>query len=282
MFVQAAFGRPNPYARKQSAIETRSGGMPGETGEAGHILVVDDDTMVRQKITNYLKEQNVPAVSVSSRQDLSRHLEKAHPSLILLDLRLGQEDGLDVLKEIRSHSNVPVIINTGHSREEVDRVVGLELGADDYLTKPFSLRELLARVRAVLRRQEAGRAAVQREPERGRCRFGGWQLDRRTRRLSDSSGIPVALTKGEYALLIAFLDAPQRPLSREHLLQATRIHEDVFDRSIDVQVLRLRRKLEGDPKAPRVIRTERGVGYVFAIPVEQSRWADWRTIPQNR
>ena len=115
--------------------------------------------MVRQMITNYLKEQNVPAVSVSSRQDLSRHLEKAHPSLILLDLRLGQEDGLDVLKEIRSHSNVPVIINTGHSREEVDRVVGLELGADDYLAKPFSLRELLARVRAVLRRHEMGRAA---------------------------------------------------------------------------------------------------------------------------
>src|SRR6202043_2434550 len=110
----------------------------------------------------------------------------------------------------------------------------------------------------------------------------GWQLDRRNRRLSDSSGAPVVLTKGEYALLLAFLDAPQRPLSREHLLQATRIHEDVFDRSIDVQVLRLRRKLEVDPKAPRVIRTERGVGYVFAIPVEQSRWADWRTIPQNR
>ncbi len=114
--------------------------MPGETGKAGHILVVDDDAMVRQTISNYLEEHNVPAASVSSRQDLSRHLEKAHPSLILLDLRLGQEDGLDVLKEIRSHSNVPIIIMTGHSREEVDRVVGLELGADDYLAnlRPFS------------------------------------------------------------------------------------------------------------------------------------------------
>ena len=122
--------------------------MPGETGEVDHILVVDDDAMVRQTITNYLEEHNVPVASVSCRQDLSRHLEKANPSLILLDLRLGQEDGLDVLKEIRSHSDVPIIIMTGHSREEVDRVVGLELGADDYLAKPFSLRELLARASA--------------------------------------------------------------------------------------------------------------------------------------
>jgi two-component system, OmpR family, response regulator len=195
-------------------------------------------------------------------------LAREEPNLVILDLRLGQEDGLDLLREIRSHSDIPVIITTGHRRDEIDRVVGLELGADDYITKPFGLRELLARIRAVLRRREAGQAAVQRDLERGRCRFGAWQLDRRSRRLCDSGGIPVALTKGEYALLIAFLDAPQRPLSREHLLQATRIHEDVFDRSIDVQVLRLRRKLETDPNAPRVILTERGVGYVFALPVE--------------
>ena len=161
-----------------------------------------------------------------------------------------------------------MIIATGHRRDEIDRVVGLELGADDYITKPFGLRELLARIRAVLRRRAAGEAVVQRDPERGRIGFGGWQLDRRNRRLTDPNGIPVALTKGEYALLIAFLDAPQRPLSREHILQATRVHEDVFDRSIDVQVLRLRRKLETDPNAPRVILTERGVGYVFALPVE--------------
>ena len=159
-------------------------------------------------------------------------------------------------------------ITTGHRRDEIDRVVGLELGADDYITKPFGLRELLARIRAVLRRREA-RQAPPRDSETGRCRFGGWQLDRRNRRLSDFNGVSVALTKGEYALLIAFLDAPQRPLSREHLLQATRMHEDIFDRSIDVQVLRLRRKLETDPNAPRVILTERGVGYVFALPVER-------------
>jgi len=242
--------------------------MPGVTGEVGHILVVDDNAMVRQTITNYLEEQNVPAASVSSRQDLIRHFQKLQPSLILLDLRLGQEDGLDVLKEIRSHSNIPIIIMTGHSREEVDRVVGLELGADDYLAKPFSLRELLARVRAILRRHEMGRAARARNLERGGYRFNGWLLERRTRRLVNPDGVPVSLTKSEYALLLAFLKAPQRPLTREMLLQATRVREDIFDRSIDVQVLRLRRKLEIDPNAPRVIETERGVGYIFTAIVK--------------
>jgi len=130
------------------------------------------------------------------------------------------------------------------------------------------LRELLARIRAVLRRREPGQAAAQRDPGKGRYRFGGWQLDRKSRRLTNSRSEVVALTKGEYALLIAFVDAPERPLSREHLLQATRVHEDVFDRSIDVQVLRLRRKLETDPNSPSIIRTERGVGYVFAAPVQ--------------
>jgi DNA-binding response OmpR family regulator len=191
-------------------------------------------------------------------------------NLVILDLRLGLEDGLDLLREVRLGSDVPVIIITGHRRDDIDRVVGLELGADDYVTKPFNLRELLARVRAVLRRFDVGRTAPTRDPERGRFRFSGWQLDRRVRQLTDPAGALVALTKGEYAMLLAFLEAPQRPLSREHLLQATRVHEDVFDRSIDVQILRLRRKLERDPSAPRVIQTERGVGYVFAIPVERA------------
>jgi two-component system OmpR family response regulator len=242
--------------------------MPDDSGGVGHILVVDDDAMVRQTITNFLIEQNVPANSVSCRQDMNSHLQKAYPSLILLDLRLGQEDGLDVLKDIRSHSNIPIIIMTGHSREEVDRVVGLELGADDYLAKPFSLRELLARVRAILRRHEIGHATRTREPERGGYRFNGWSLERRTRRLVDPDDTPVSLTNGEYALLLAFLKAPQRPLTREMILQATRVREDIFDRSIDVQVLRLRRKLEIEPGAPRIIETERGVGYIFTAIVK--------------
>jgi two-component system OmpR family response regulator len=234
----------------------------------GHIIVVDDDESIRRLVTDYFEEQNIPVSAASNRSDLNRHFARAYPSLIILDLRLGDDNGLDLLREIRSHSNVPVIIMTGHCVDESDRVVCLELGADDFIIKPFSLRELLARVRAILRRQEMGRAARVREPERGGYRFDGWQLERRSRRLVDPQGAPVSLSKGEYALLLAFLEAPQRSLTREHLLQATRIHEDIFDRSIDVRVLRLRRKLERDPRAPRAIQTERGIGYLFTLPVE--------------
>jgi two-component system, OmpR family, response regulator len=243
--------------------------MSASSGQAARIFIVDDDPVMQRMVANYLEQHNLRPVSASGRQEMIRYFTASEPDLIILDLRLDQEDGLDLLREIRSRSDVPVIITTGDRRDEIDRVVGLELGADDYVTKPFSLRELLARIRAVLRRQEAGRAVSQRDPERGRYRFGGWQLDRGIRRLTDPGGAEVTLTKGEYALLTAFLDAPQRPLSREHLMQATRVHEDVFDRSIDVQILRLRRKLETDPSAPQIIRTERGIGYVFAFPVER-------------
>jgi len=237
--------------------------------DCGHIVVVDDDPSLCQMVTRYLEDHNISTKSASNKTELCRHFAETLPSLIILDLRLGQDDGLDLLREIRSHSDVPVIITTGHRPDEIDRIVGLELGADDYIVKPFSLRELLARVRAVLRRQEIGRVARTHDPQRGGYRFDGWQLERRCRRLLDPNATPVSMSKGEYALLLAFLEAPQRPLSREHLLQAThRIHEDIFDRSIDVQVLRLRRKLEADSSAPRVIRTERGVGYVFGLPVE--------------
>jgi two-component system OmpR family response regulator len=244
------------------------GGAAAGPSSSTRVLVVEDDRTMRHLVVNYLEEHNIRVASASGREEMVRRLDGDAPDLVILDLRLGQEDGLDLLREIRARSDVPVIITTGHRRDEIDRVVGLELGADDYIIKPFGLRELLARIRAVLRRQEAGKVVVQRDLERGRCRFAGWQLDRRTRRLCNPDGLPVALSKGEYALLIAFLDAPQRPLSREHLLQATRVHEDVFDRSIDVQVLRLRRKLEAVPNAPSFIRTERGVGYLFVPAVE--------------
>ena len=252
-----------------SETSSNDPGLRGSGDRQLCILVVEDDPALQRMILSYFSENNIRTLVASGRQEMVRQLNGNEVSLVILDLRLGQEDGLDLLREIRSSSDVPVIIITGHRRDDIDRVVGLELGADDYLTKPFNLRELLARVRAVLRRFDVGRAAPARDPERGRFRFSGWQLDRKTRRLTDPAGAPVTLTKGEYALLLAFLDAPQRPLSREHLLQATRLHEDVFDRSIDVQILRLRRKLERDPSAPRVIQTERGVGYVFAVPVER-------------
>jgi len=244
-------------------------GLRGGVDRKVCVLVVEDDPALQRMILNYFVENNIHTPVASNRQEMVDRLGDTEVNLVILDLRLGSEDGLDLLREVRLSSDVPVIIITGHRRDDIDRVVGLELGADDYLTKPFNLRELLARVRAVLRRFDVGRTAPARDPERGRFRFSGWQLDRKIRQLTDPAGIPVALTKGEYAMLLAFLEAPQRPLSREHLLQATRVHEDVFDRSIDVQILRLRRKLERDPSAPRVIQTERGVGYVFAVPVER-------------
>jgi two-component system, OmpR family, response regulator len=241
----------------------------GDAGGSARILIVDDDFEMRHMILNYLTAQNLRAVPVQGRQEMARQFAAGEPSLVVLDLCLGEDDGLDLLRDIRSRSDVPVIITTGHRRDEIDVVLGLELGADDYLAKPFGLRELLARIRAVLRRREAKPATGERDTERGRYRFGGWELDRRMRRLTDPEGHRVMLTKGEYALLTAFVDAPHRPLSREHLMRASRVHEDVFDRSIDVQILRLRRKLEVDSSTPQIIRTERGVGYVFTLSVEQ-------------
>jgi two-component system, OmpR family, response regulator len=254
------------------AQQNLSSGYGQEPGNARsrslRVLVVDDDLSMRHLLAGYMAEHNIRVISASQREEVIRHFAAGEPDIVVLDIRLGHEDGFDLLREIRSRSDIPVIIITGHRRDEIDRVVGLELGADDYLTKPFGVRELLARIHAVLRRQEISRIASRRESDEGGSRFGGWLLDRRTRRLTDPNGVPVALTKGEYTLLLAFLDSPQRPLTREHLLQATRIHEDIFDRSIDVQIVRLRRKLEVDPSSPRIIQTERGVGYTFALPVE--------------
>jgi two-component system OmpR family response regulator len=234
---------------------------------SGRILVVDDDPAVRRVISDYFGQHGIRTVSVMGRSAVARQLADGHTSAIILDPHLGQDHGLDLLREIRSSSDVPVIILTARSHDEVDCVTGLELGADDYLTKPFGICELYARFRAVLRRCQTGRSLRRSDVERGGYKFGGWRLDRRSRRLIDPRERPITLSKSEYALLVAFLAAPERPLSREYLLQATRLHEDIFDRSIDVQVWRLRRKLEVDPSAPRVIKTERGVGYVFSIPV---------------
>jgi DNA-binding response OmpR family regulator len=255
--------------RRSSSIQNRSSNREYVvTSNAGHVLFIEDDPATRQSLASFFEEHNMPVRAVAGRHEFGRHLAGSNPSLIILDLCQGQEDGLVLLREIRSRSDVPIIVTTGDRRDEIDRVVALELGADDYVTKPFSLRELLARVRAVLRRQTRGQAARARDPERGGFRFGGWRLECRVRRVIDPKGRAVLLTKGEYVLLVAFLEAPQRPLSREQLLQATRIHEDIFDRSIDIQVMRLRRKLETDPSAPRIINTERGIGYLFALPVD--------------
>jgi DNA-binding response OmpR family regulator len=235
--------------------------------KAARVLIVDDDPAMQRMIVTYLTEHNLRASSVSGRKGLLHALAVREPDLVVLDLQLGEDDGLEILRELRAKSVVPVILITGNRREEVDRVVGLELGADDYLTKPFGLRELLARVRATLRRRTMDRLSPAKQRELT-YRFVGWSFDQRQRHLVSPKGETVPLTKGEFALLSAFVQSPRRTLSREFLLQATRVHEDVFDRSIDVQILRLRRKLEDEPRAPRFIRTERGVGYNFDADVE--------------
>jgi two-component system, OmpR family, response regulator len=238
------------------------------SGTAG-VLVAGNDPIARRMVVTYLSSHCVRAASASGPDDLMKQLVARKPTLVVLDQRIGSGNGFDILREIRSHSDVPIIITSDDRCNQIDRIIGLELGADDYLTKPFDLRELLARIQAILRRCSPGRNMLGQYPSEGGCRFGGWQLNRQTRRLINHRGDVVALTKGEYALLLAFLRSPQRPLSREYLLQATRMHEDIFDRSVDIQIMRLRRKLQIDPDAPCIIKTERGVGYVFTLPVEE-------------
>jgi two-component system OmpR family response regulator len=235
----------------------------------GRVLVVDDDPAMRNMIASYLERYECPTTALADPSKVVEQVDTGRYGLVLLDVQLGEVDGFDVLRRIRERSDIPVIIVTGQRQDEIDRIVGLELGADDYIAKPFHLRELLARARAVARRQELGRNASGNPRQRGGYRFLGWELRCRCRTLTDPSGEPVVLTKGEYTLLAAFLDAPQVVLSRDRLLQATRAHSDIYDRSIDVQVLRLRRKLEADASQPVLIRTERGIGYRFDAPVER-------------
>ena len=233
-----------------------------------HVLVVDDDAAIRDLISSYLKREDFQVSAVADGKAMARVVAEKPVDLIILDLKLSGEDGLALMRA-RSDANVPVIVVTGHRREEPDRVIGLELGADDYVTKPFSLRELLARVRAVLRRVETGQRRTREKEKRARYSFAGWELEIRARRLKSPSGEVVPLTAGEFNLLTTFVQAPQHVLSREQLLTASRVHdEEVFDRSIDVQILRLRRKLEANPNEPTLIKTERGVGYILDTAVE--------------
>jgi len=236
---------------------------------AKHILVVDDDPAMRDMLTGYLANQNFRVSAVEDGEAMSHVLRDDVVDLIILDMKLAHEDGLDLMRRLGTPPDAPIIVVTGHRRDEADRIVGLELGADDYMTKPFSLRELLARIRAVLRRSEAAHRPARGKARQIRYRFAGWELNTRTRRLRSPIGEVLPLTAGEFNLLTAFLRSPQQVLSREQLLAASRVHdEEVFDRSIDVQILRLRRKLEPNPSEPRLITTERGAGYMLATPVE--------------
>jgi DNA-binding response OmpR family regulator len=189
--------------------------------------------------------------------------------VVVLDLRLPGENGMQLAQKVRETSTVPIIIVSGR-KDEADRVMALELGADDYLTKPFGPRELLARVRAVLRRARSVEEVLPaRDGKRRAYRFAGWELNLRTRRLFEPGGTRVELSNGDFSLLEAFCSAPQRVLTRDQLLDRSRLHSaEVYDRSIDVQILRLRRKIEADPSKPTYIKTERGTGYIFDTPVE--------------
>jgi DNA-binding response OmpR family regulator len=232
-----------------------------------HVLAVDDDPGIREVIADYLGQNEFRVTTVANGRAMQKVLADEVVDLILLDLKLQAEDGMALARTLRDESTIPIIMLTGR-HEEADRVMGLELGADDYLTKPFSPRELLARIRTVLRRRRA--EVRQGRPDGIRAyRFDGWELNLNTRRLAASDGRQVALSNGEFSLLVVLLGASQRILTRDQLLDLSRLHNDeVYNRSIDVQIMRLRRKIEKDPAQPRYIRTERGAGYIFGVPVE--------------
>ena len=232
-----------------------------------HILVVDDDAQIRTLLEEYLTENALRVSLASSGKEMTQVLADEAIDLVVLDLRLAGEDGMAIVRALRDQSAIPIVMLTG-VRDEADRVMGLELGADDYLTKPFSPRELLARIRTVLRRTKSA-APAQPQHELRAYRFAEFELNLRTRRLKRSDGRYIELTNGEFNLLAALLAAPQRILTRDQILEASRMYDnEVYDRSIDVQVLRLRRKIEPDPSQPSFIVTERGVGYIFNAAVE--------------
>jgi DNA-binding response OmpR family regulator len=236
------------------------------------ILAVDDDPSTRTMLCDYLSKQDYDVVTATNGKEMRGLLEGGDIDLVLLDVKMPGEDGFALARDLRARSHVPIIMLTGQG-DEVDRVLGLELGADDYLTKPFSPRELLARIRAVLRRHELATAAAEdpgvdptrREPRA--YRFAGWELNTGTRRLTSPRAELIELTNAEYSLLVTFMRSPRKVLSRDQLIGATRMHADVFDRSIDVGILRLRRKIEKNSNAPNFIRAERSVGYFFDADV---------------
>jgi two-component system, OmpR family, response regulator len=232
-----------------------------------HVLVVDDDSAVRQLVEEYLGQNDFRVSGAATGAEFLEACRTGVVDLALLDLRLRGEDGMHLLRQLRAESHIPVIILTGRA-EEADRVMGLELGADDYLTKPFSPRELLARIRTVLRRTQIGQDARGTRVCRA-YRIPGWELNRRTRRLTAADGGDVTLSNGEFNLLAALLATGNRVVSRDQLIEMSRRYDnEVYDRAIDVQVLRLRRKIEANPAEPQIIVTERGVGYRVAVPVE--------------
>ena len=234
--------------------------------ERPHVLIVDDDREIRSLLAQYLEKHEFRTTAVADGKEMRRVLERSHVDLLVLDLMLPGEDGLSLCRELRSRSQLPVIMLTARG-DDVDRIVGLELGADDYVAKPFNPRELLGRIKAVLRR--AVHAPRDPSPENVRAfRFAGWRLDTVARALISAEGRAVALSGAEYRLLAVLLGAGNRVLTRAQLTELLRGRDaDPFDRSIDVRVSRLRQILGDDARAPQIIKTVYGEGYVIGVSV---------------
>lgn len=231
--------------------------------ESPHILIVDDHREIRELVTRALTKEGFRVTSAADGRAMHKTLADARIDLILLDLMLPGEDGLSLCRALRAKSDIPIIMLTAKG-DEIDRVIGLELGADDYMAKPFGSRELIARIRAVLRRGRQSEAA----PKPAQYRFDRWRLDTAARELVGEDGVTVPLSTGEYDLLMAFVERPQRVLSREQLLDLARGRAAAnFDRAIDTQVSRLRKKIEQDPADPKIIKTVWGGGYTFTAAV---------------
>jgi DNA-binding response OmpR family regulator len=233
-----------------------------------HIIVVDDELQAREMVADYLRMHGFAVTLCDGGRSLRAALAEKLPDLIVLDLNMPEEDGLSIVRDLKQRSSVPVIMLTA-TASPIDRIVGLELGADDYLAKPVELRELLARVRSVLRRSGPPTTAagpVSPPPaQRKAVRFGSKWLDLEARTLRDDDGNEETLTTSEFLLLKAFVDHPRRVLSRERLLDLANARDgDAYDRAVDVRITRIRRKIEPDPTHPTVIRTMRGAGYLFA------------------
>lgn len=232
-----------------------------------HLLVVDDDREIRDLLARFLAKNGYRVTGARDGAEMAQALAEWRIDLVILDLMLPGEDGLTLCRRLRATSALPVLMLTAKG-EDVDRIVGLEVGADDYLPKPFNPRELLARVRAILRRSGAGSAP---RPPGAAYRFAGFALDPTARRLTGPDGGEVPLTAGEFDLLMALAERAGRVLSRDQILDLTRGRAaGPFDRGVDIQISRLRHKIESNPDEPTLIKTVRGGGYVLALPVERS------------
>lgn len=244
--------------------------VPPSPPEDIHVLIVDDDPRIRRMLEDYLQEQGLRVSVAQDGREMWLCLDRGPVDVVLLDLVLPGEDGLSLATQLRAKGETRIIMLTGRG-DVVDRVVGLEMGANDYVAKPFHLREVLARIRSVLRRAGPAQHAEAPVPSvESALEFDGWLVNLQRRVLTTPDGKPVQLTSGEYDLLLAFLENPNRVLARDRLMDLAKgRHWEAYDRSVDAQVARLRRKIEPDPKSPSLIKSVRGAGYIFVPKVNR-------------